>query len=162
MHLYYRADGVAGNQRLAFRRASEDAAKVLIETRGEGGYVIAPGSPPACHPSGKSYQLRQGSFDAIPRGAGGRKLSRSSGDRCRNQPGSSYSPKTRSRGNTGTCRSPMRRSPRFMNCRLWKSVRTCSTTRPRGNAHYAQFSPRHSARKILYVLEGKASQAKTA
>jgi len=28
--------------------------------------------------------------------------------------------------------------------------------------HYAQFSPRHSARKILCVLEGKASQAKTA
>src|SRR5207237_857955 len=27
----------------------------LIETRGEGGYALAPGSPAACHPSGRTY-----------------------------------------------------------------------------------------------------------
>ncbi len=66
-HLYYRADGVAGNQRLAFRRTTDSPTKVVIETRGEGGYVVAPGSPPACHPSGKLYYLRQGSLETIAR-----------------------------------------------------------------------------------------------
>jgi putative DNA primase/helicase len=32
--------------------------KTLIETRGEGGYTIAPGSPAACHPVQKAYQLQ--------------------------------------------------------------------------------------------------------
>ena len=30
--------------------------KTLVEVKGEGGYVLAPGSPPACHPSGKTYE----------------------------------------------------------------------------------------------------------
>ncbi len=51
-HLYYRCELVEGNQKLAMRHATKDElvdtphAKeiVLIETRGEGGYVLAPPS----------------------------------------------------------------------------------------------------------------------
>ncbi len=41
-------------------------AETLIETRGEGGYTIAPGSPVACHPDGRPYELLRGRFDALP------------------------------------------------------------------------------------------------
>jgi hypothetical protein len=51
-HLYYRCEVIAGNQKLARRHSDEqelkkdpnDKVKVLIETRGEGGYVVAPPS----------------------------------------------------------------------------------------------------------------------
>lgn len=51
-HLYYRCEVVEGNQKLANRHATAEEIKdnpnlkefVLIETRGEGGYVIAPPS----------------------------------------------------------------------------------------------------------------------
>jgi len=51
-HLYYRCEEVQGNQKLAMRNATKDELKetphakeiVLIETRGEGGYVLAPPS----------------------------------------------------------------------------------------------------------------------
>jgi hypothetical protein len=49
-HLYYRCEKIEGNQKLANRNATQDELKdnpnakeyVLIETRGEAGYVIAP------------------------------------------------------------------------------------------------------------------------
>jgi hypothetical protein len=49
-HIYYRCEIIEGNQKLANRHATEEELKdnpnvkefVLIETRGEGGYVIAP------------------------------------------------------------------------------------------------------------------------
>lgn len=49
-HLYYRCDTIQGNQKLARRPVSDSEAAdnphvkvmVLIETRGEGGYVVAP------------------------------------------------------------------------------------------------------------------------
>lgn len=50
-HFYYRAPAVEHNQKLAI---AEDK-HVLIETRGEGGYVLAPPSHPQCHQLGKSY-----------------------------------------------------------------------------------------------------------
>lgn len=51
-HLYYRCEKIEGNQKLAQRPASDDELKanpgdkirVLIETRGQGGYVVAPPS----------------------------------------------------------------------------------------------------------------------
>ncbi|MCW3059910.1 MAG: primase, partial [Capsulimonas sp.] len=62
-HLYYRCpDGIEGNQKLA-RTA---AGKVKIETRSEGGYVVAPGSPRLCHVSGLPYTVAQGDLCAIP------------------------------------------------------------------------------------------------
>ncbi len=50
-HFYYRAPSVEHNQKLA---VAEDK-HVLIETRGEGGYVLAPPSHPECHPLKKAY-----------------------------------------------------------------------------------------------------------
>lgn len=49
-HLYYRCEVIAGNQKLSQRYCTEEEKKanpnvtvqVLIETRGEGGYVVAP------------------------------------------------------------------------------------------------------------------------
>lgn len=49
-HIYYKCDTIQGNQKLAQRPATDDEVKenpnervlVLIETRGEGGYVVAP------------------------------------------------------------------------------------------------------------------------
>jgi putative DNA primase/helicase len=52
MHVYYRSGGPKGNAKLA--RA--EAGKTVVETRGEGGYVLAPGCPPACHPTGGLYE----------------------------------------------------------------------------------------------------------
>jgi len=66
-HLYYRCqDGVEGNQKLAQSKDSDGKRKVLIETRGEGGYVIAPGSPEGCHQLRKLYKLLQGNLAEIP------------------------------------------------------------------------------------------------
>lgn len=48
IHLYYRCEVIEGNKKLAQRHATEaeeiegDKRKVLIETRGEAGYVVAP------------------------------------------------------------------------------------------------------------------------
>ncbi|QDT74041.1 AAA family ATPase [Lacipirellula limnantheis] len=50
-HLAYKCPTIGGSQKLA-RRAG---GKALIETKGEGGYTLAPGSPAACHPTGGLY-----------------------------------------------------------------------------------------------------------
>lgn len=57
-HLIYRCESVAGNQKLAFNSDK----KVLIETRGNGGYFLLPGSPPECHELQGEY-IRIGSND---------------------------------------------------------------------------------------------------
>ncbi len=51
-HVYFRTPAPLGNQKLARNKDG----KTRIETRGEGGYVLAPGSPPQCHPTGRTYQ----------------------------------------------------------------------------------------------------------
>ncbi len=56
-HVYARCPGHApGNQKLA--RGVD--GKAVIETRGEGGYVLAPGCPCECHPDRKMYVLAPG------------------------------------------------------------------------------------------------------
>lgn len=87
-HLYYRCPGaVEGNDKLARRReevpenaVAEGTEKAVldkrdgkwyrilteIETRGEGGYTLAPGSHSLCHPSGLPYLLDWGSFTRLP------------------------------------------------------------------------------------------------
>jgi Bifunctional DNA primase/polymerase, N-terminal/D5 N terminal like len=61
-HVYYRCSVVEGNQKLAQTAKGE----TWIETRGEGGYVVAPGSPLNCHPLKKPYQLIRGDLTQIP------------------------------------------------------------------------------------------------
>jgi putative DNA primase/helicase len=59
-HLYLRCEHIEGNKKLAQYPAEDEegrlVAKTGIETRGEGGYVVAPGSPAECHDTGKLYQ----------------------------------------------------------------------------------------------------------
>jgi putative DNA primase/helicase len=65
-HVLYRCDLIEGNQKLA-QRQIDASIKTLIETRGQGGYIVAPGSPVACHLSSKAYRFTQGDAAAIPR-----------------------------------------------------------------------------------------------
>lgn len=60
LHIYYRCKVIQGNQKLARKVVSLKPVKwkTMIETRGEGGYVLAPGSPGACHPTGNVYSFR--------------------------------------------------------------------------------------------------------
>ena len=61
-HLLYRVDGpVDGNTKLARNANSE----TLIETRGEGGFVVLPPSHGTVHPSGKPWRTSRGAFDSI-------------------------------------------------------------------------------------------------
>jgi len=66
-HLYYRCQSkVEGNQKLAQKIGPDDKPVVQIETRGEGGYVLAPGSPAKCHELEKPYELKRGDLANIP------------------------------------------------------------------------------------------------
>jgi putative DNA primase/helicase len=62
LHVHYRCSAIQGPLQLA-RGYGEDAegqenrAKTLIETRGQGNYIVVPPSPGSCHPSGRPYEL---------------------------------------------------------------------------------------------------------
>jgi hypothetical protein len=60
-HLIYRCSEIAGNQKLA----RDEHGKALIETRGEGGYVVCAPSYGAVHASGSPYVRLSGSFATI-------------------------------------------------------------------------------------------------
>ncbi len=70
-HLYYRCEKIEGNQKLAQREATAeemklnpgDKVRVLIETRGQGGYVVAPPS------EGYTIQCREKDTNDHPRSA---------------------------------------------------------------------------------------------
>lgn len=65
-HVYYRCqEGIEGSQKLAQRKGA-DSLVTLIETKGEGGYVILPSSPPECHPDNLPYNLIRSNFAKIP------------------------------------------------------------------------------------------------
>lgn len=60
LHVYCRCDEpVAGNAKLAYL-TTPDGYRIGIETRGEGGYVVGPGSHSGCHPSGGQYVQHEG------------------------------------------------------------------------------------------------------
>lgn len=74
LHLLYRVEGaVAGNTKLARRPATAaelaqdplDKVRVLIETRGEGGYVVIAPSHGTVHATGNEWVLLNGGFDTI-------------------------------------------------------------------------------------------------
>ncbi|TWT75509.1 Regulatory protein RepA [Posidoniimonas polymericola] len=62
-HVVYRCEHIDGNQKLAMRHATpeelqakpSERVKCKIETRGQGGYALAPGGDPAAHPTGRPY-----------------------------------------------------------------------------------------------------------
>jgi hypothetical protein len=67
VHVGYRCATTAGNTELAKRPRPGSDPVVLIETRGEGGYILLPGTPPECHASGQLYEHFRGpTFDALP------------------------------------------------------------------------------------------------
>jgi hypothetical protein len=72
VHWFWRCSEVGGNTKLARRpkRPEEmedehDTIKVLIETRGEGGYAIVAPSNGAVHPSGGAYELISGGWESV-------------------------------------------------------------------------------------------------
>jgi putative DNA primase/helicase len=83
-HVPWFCDAVEGNQPLARRprfvevAAGTKGAKekdgkwyvekldILFETRGTGGYIVAPGSPLTVHSTGKPYRFIKGSLNTIP------------------------------------------------------------------------------------------------
>lgn len=69
VHLYYRCETIEGNRKLAAQQnppGTKPPFSTLVETRGEGGYVLAPGCPPECHKSGRLYELVSGDFEDVP------------------------------------------------------------------------------------------------
>ena len=70
LHSYYRVPYGSSCGKLARERIMEDGkskVKTLIETKGEGGYVVAPGSPASCHKLNKKYLLgKRCSMQSIP------------------------------------------------------------------------------------------------
>ena len=66
IHLYVRLDEPAPpGTKLASRPAADGKENLLIETRGEGHYVVAAGAPAECHPQKKPYTLLSGSLSSI-------------------------------------------------------------------------------------------------
>jgi hypothetical protein len=68
-HVLYRCAQVEGNRKLASANAGTDDrpdVRALIETRGEGGYIVVSPTPAACHELNKPYVLLRGRLDAIP------------------------------------------------------------------------------------------------
>jgi putative DNA primase/helicase len=70
VHWPYRCSEVRGNTKLAQRGGEPDEAgrptvECLIETRGEGGFVVTAPSFGAVHPTGRPYRLIRGSISTI-------------------------------------------------------------------------------------------------
>jgi hypothetical protein len=65
-HVPYRCAEIRGNQKLAQHLTADGRPGTMIETRGEGGYIIIPPFPPACHPLKRPYVLCRGDLGAIP------------------------------------------------------------------------------------------------
>jgi hypothetical protein len=66
VHWPYRCADIAGNTTLA-RRPTDDPKKLqtLIQTRGEGGYLVVAPSNGTVHPTGGAYRLISGGFASI-------------------------------------------------------------------------------------------------
>lgn len=57
-HVLFRCPEIGGNSKIAVDPAREK--QTLIETRGQGGYIVAVGSPGETHSTGRSYAQRSG------------------------------------------------------------------------------------------------------
>lgn len=68
LHVLVRIDGsdpVPGNTKIAVEPLGGHKYQTLIETRGEGGFVIVAPSGGTTHPTGRPWKLRTGGFDTI-------------------------------------------------------------------------------------------------
>lgn len=65
MHWFYRCSEIGPNTKLARRRLDDSTIKVLIETRGEGGFAVVAPSDGKVHSQG-AYRLLRGGVDTIP------------------------------------------------------------------------------------------------
>jgi hypothetical protein len=69
VHTYYRCPEIAGNTELASRPTptseNPNGVKVLIETRGEGGFSVMAPSNGNVHPDGLPYEVMAGSVETI-------------------------------------------------------------------------------------------------
>jgi putative DNA primase/helicase len=73
IHWLYRCAEIANNTKLASRPATtdelaekpDDTSKVLIETRGEGGFVVLAPSNGTTHPTGKPWTMKYGDITTI-------------------------------------------------------------------------------------------------
>lgn len=66
-HFYYRCAEIDGNAELAMRKdEATGEIKTLIETRGEGGFIIVPPTAARYHPAGRGYAMVRGDLRAIP------------------------------------------------------------------------------------------------
>lgn len=63
-HVVWRCEEVEGNLKLA-RERQGDAVKVHIETRGEGGYIVAAPSAGSTHQTGRPYEMVSGGLQSI-------------------------------------------------------------------------------------------------
>lgn len=60
-HVYLKRSAPSRSQKLARTMDDEGKAKdTLVEIKGEGGYVVAPGSPKACHETGRRWRHFEG------------------------------------------------------------------------------------------------------
>lgn len=70
VHWFYRCDVIAGNTKLAQKPDPTPdnplGRKVLIETRGEGGYAVMAPSYGTTHPTGMPYEVLKGRVEDIP------------------------------------------------------------------------------------------------
>lgn len=60
LHVYYRCRTIGKNEKLARMPDPETKGKTpktVIETKGEGGYCLAPPSPAGCHSTGRKYTI---------------------------------------------------------------------------------------------------------
>jgi AAA domain/Bifunctional DNA primase/polymerase, N-terminal len=65
IHWFYFCSTIGGNIELARCPSEDGKPEVLIETRGEGGYIVTAPSYGSIHPSNKPYELLRGGFDTI-------------------------------------------------------------------------------------------------
>jgi len=66
-HWYYRcSQAVERNRKLAYYLTNDGKYSIAIETRGEKGYTLAPGSPAECHSKNLPYEFIQNDFSNIP------------------------------------------------------------------------------------------------
>ena len=68
LHFLYRIadEPVPGNTKIARRPGDNDGVEVLIETRGEGGFVVTAPSFGTTHPTGQPWTIIKGSAMSIP------------------------------------------------------------------------------------------------